>query len=83
MSRNLVTKLDFTLSYGENLGSISPGLGLVLGCDRQTNGQNYDSYYAHVKGIFVSKEGLIVCGEVYDTLCSVCLPMILLYPEVT
>ena len=29
------------------------------------------------------KEGLIVCGEVYDTLCSDCLPMIPLYPEVT
>ena len=31
----------------------------------------------------VSKEGLIVSGEVYDTLCSDCLPMIPLYPEVT
>ena len=28
-----------TLSYGENLKSSSPGLGLVPACDEQTNGQ--------------------------------------------
>jgi len=38
---------DSTLSYSDNRESISPGLGLVPGCDRQTDrrteGQNHDS----------------------------------------